>query len=175
MDHNLCIIPSWASAGKMIRQPFRRLPVSRCLTLGRVGCAPVCISEIFFLVNGYTASVVVRTRPPRTPFALRESINLWQPYAVTRSALRMRALAGAVVGSKEHEQALVCAARHPEVLKRTGQPWTYDSRFLFHCLVVTSLRHFQQASNSCLAAGKHNPMRPTATREKHRRLPRLHA
>lgn len=159
----------------MIRQPFRRLPVSRCLTLGRVGCAPVCISEIFFLVNGYTASVVVRTRPPRTPFALRESINLWQPYAVTRSALRMRALAGAVVGSKEHEQALVCAARHPEVLKRTGQPWTYDSRFLFHCLVVTSLRHFQQASNSCLAAGKHNPMRPTATREKHRRLPRLHA
>ncbi|EGO56263.1 hypothetical protein NEUTE1DRAFT_122829 [Neurospora tetrasperma FGSC 2508] len=119
----------------MIRQPFRRLPVSRCLTLGRVGCAPVCISEIFFLVNGYTASVVVRTRPPRTPFALRESINLWQPYAVTRSASRMRALAGAVVGSKEHEQALVCAARHPEVSKRTGQPWTYDSRFLLHCLV----------------------------------------
>ncbi|EGZ70885.1 hypothetical protein NEUTE2DRAFT_159191 [Neurospora tetrasperma FGSC 2509] len=107
----------------MIRQPFRRLPVSRCLTLGRVGCAPVCISEIFFLVNGYTASVVVRTRPPRTPFALPS---------------RMRALAGAVVGSKEHEQALVCAARHPEVSKRTGQPWTYDSRFLLHCLVVTA-------------------------------------
>ncbi|KAK3345490.1 hypothetical protein B0H65DRAFT_509183 [Neurospora tetraspora] len=117
-----------------MRQPFRCFPVSRCLTLGRVGHAPVWIGEILSRERVHCVSGC-QDQTSKDPFALRESINLRQPYAVIRSALRMRALAGAVVGSKEHEQALVCAARHPEVSKRTGQTMIFDSRFVLHCLV----------------------------------------
>ena len=124
----------------MMRQPFRCFPVSRCMTLGRVGHAHVWIGDILSRERVHCVSGF-QDQTSKDHFALREPINLWQPYAVTRSASRMRALSGVMVGPKQHEQALVCAARHPQVSKRTGPTMLFDSRLLLlHCLVVARLR-----------------------------------